>query len=233
MKSFMTFAVADQHDILARDGAALARGACSTNELATIEGALSSLPKGVAGVRLAGFPKLNSILEYDGAIGMLASALIGLQARPVRVLFFDKSESNNWALGWHQDRTIVVKERFEVEGFGPWTVKAGLQHVAPPAALLSRMLTIRLHLDPVSKTNAPLVVALGSHRRGRIAERDVKMAVEQSETLICLADRGDAWIYSTPILHASGRATKPQHRRVLQVDYASEELPRPLEWLGI
>lgn len=233
MKSFMTLATADQHDTLVRDGAALARGACSTDELAKIEEALARLPEGVAGVRLAGFPKLNSILEYDGAVGTLASALIGPQAQPVRALFFDKSEANNWALGWHQDRTIVVKKRFEVEGFGPWTVKAGLQHVAPPAALLSRMLTIRLHLDPVGKTNAPLVVALGSHRCGRIAERDVKMVVEQSESLYCLADRGDAWIYSTPILHASGRATEPQHRRVLQVDYASEPLPRPLEWQGI
>jgi hypothetical protein len=41
------------------------------------------------------------------------------------------------------------------------------------------------------------------------------------------------WAYSTPILHASELATAPRHRRVLQVDFAAEDLPGTLEWLGI
>jgi hypothetical protein len=32
----------------------------------------------------------------------------------------------DWALGWHQDRTIAVMERVEADGLGPWTVKSGL-----------------------------------------------------------------------------------------------------------
>jgi hypothetical protein len=48
-----------------------------------------------------------------------------------------------------------------------------------------------------------------------------------------LAEAGDVWAYSTPILHASERATEPTHRRVLQVDYAVGELPGGLAWLGV
>jgi hypothetical protein len=49
-------------------------------------------------------------------------------------------------------------ERVDVEGFGPWTVKSGLLHVAPLFDLLAGMLTLRVHLDPVPETNAPLLV---------------------------------------------------------------------------
>ena len=44
---------------------------------------------------------------------------------------------------------------------------------------------------------------------------------------------GDLWIYATSIVHASERARKPGRRRVLQVDYASGELPGGLQWLGV
>jgi hypothetical protein len=49
----------------------------------------------------------------------------------------------------------------------------------------------------------------------------------------CLAEAGDAWLYATPILHASDAAVEPKHRRVLQVDYAVGQLPSGLQWLGI
>jgi len=52
-------------------------------------------------------------------------------------------------LGWHQGRTIVVKQRIEVNGFGPWSIKSGMMHVEPPFDLLARMLTLRVLLDPV------------------------------------------------------------------------------------
>ena len=40
----------------------------------------------------------------------------------VLVLLFDKTPASNWALSWHQDRTIAAKQRADVEGFCPWTV---------------------------------------------------------------------------------------------------------------
>ena len=51
--------------------------------------------------------------------------------------------------------------------------------------------------------------------------------------MTCVAEAGDVWLYATPILHASEASHRPGHRRVLQVDYAAEELPGGLEWLGV
>lgn len=126
-----------------------------------------------------------------------------------------------------------MAERLEVPGFGPWSIKAGMPHVTPPPALLARMITLRVHLDPVPRSNAPLLVAPGSHRLGRIAEKDIAEAVARCGAAACLAEAGDAWAYSTPILHASEAASVPARRRVLQVDYAIDALPGGLRWLGV
>jgi len=126
-----------------------------------------------------------------------------------------------------------VKARADVDGFGPWTVKGGLVHVAPPFELLAGMATVRVHLDPVPASNAPLLIAPGSHRLGRIPEGEAPEVVRRCGAVACLADRGDAWLYSTPILHASEAAIAPARRRVLQVDFAAPGLPGGLEWLGV
>ncbi|WP_370073179.1 phytanoyl-CoA dioxygenase family protein [Novosphingobium sp. THN1] len=201
--------------------------------LSAIEAVTRDLPAERAGLRLNGQPGLRPLLDHRSLIGQAACHALGADAQPVRALLFDKSERTNWALGWHQDRTICVAERIETPGFGPWTNKQGMVHVAPPESILRDMVTLRIHLDAVPETNAPLLVASGSHRLGRIPERQVAAIIEQSQILTCLAERGDVWLYSTLILHASDAATQPMHRRVLQVDYSALALPNGLEWAGV
>lgn len=150
--------------------------------------------------------------------------------RPVRALLFDKSDAGNWALAWHQDRTIEVAERREVSGFGPWTVKQGRVHVAPPVALLERMMTVRFHLDPVDADNAPLLVAPGSHRHGLIPEDAIGEVVAQHAEVMCLAEAGSVWLYRTLILHGSARSSQGRRRRVLQIDLSADDLPGGLSW---
>lgn len=217
---------------LARDGVARFPAA-ATGCLPEMAAIAARLAPDQAGIRLHGIGGLPPLLEDGSPIGAVAAAAIGTEARAVRAILFDKSPAANWSLGWHQDRTIVVAERRAVPGFGPWTVKAGLLHVAPPFELLSRMVTLRIHLDPVTDDNAPLLVAPGSHRLGRIAEPDIEGIVDQCGVATCRAEAGDVWAYATPILHASDAARAPRRRRVLQVDYAAESLPGGLAWRGI
>ncbi len=198
-----------------------------------LEAALARLPKDEAGVRLHGIKALEPLLAIDGCIGAVAETVLGKSARPVRAILFNKSPEANWSLAWHQDRTICVKEKREAPGFGPWTVKNGMIHVAPPFDLLKRMVTLRAHLDDVPASNAPLLVAPGSHNYGRIAVEDVDEVVSRCGTATCIAKAGDVWLYATPILHASEAASLPTSRRVLQVDFAAEGLPYGLEWLGV
>jgi hypothetical protein len=161
-----------------------------------------------------------------------AAAWLGPDTRVVRILLLDKKPSANWALGWHQDRTIAVRARREVEGFGPWTVKRGIVHVAPPADLHAHMLTARLHLDDTGADNGALMIAPGSHRLGRIAEDEIELVVKRLGSVTNDAATGDVWFYSTPILHASARSQGERRRRVVQIDLAAFDLPGGLEWTG-
>lgn len=212
---------------LEEDGAAHLQGAAAPF-LDRLEAVLAGQPADQAGIRLHGVAGLAEILE-----AIVSRAAQHGRRRPVRAILFDKSEAANWALGWHQDRTIAVRARAEVPGYGPWSVKAGLPHVEPPFALIEAMRTIRIHLDPVPADNAPLLVAPGSHLLGRIPEPEIEAAAARCGTAACLANRGDIWIYATAILHASAASARPARRRVLQIDYSADTLPAPLGWLGI
>ncbi len=215
------------------DGAERFEGALDAAALGELLEVLAAQSTGRAGERLFGHQGLERFLASAGPIGALAASRSPGEVRPVRAILFDKTASTNWALAWHQDRVIAVRDRVEVAGFGPWSRKHGALHVAPPFDLLSRMLTLRVHLDPVPATNAPLLVAPGSHKLGRVAEADIPAAVASCGVVACLAEPGDVWMYATPILHASERAAAPTRRRVLQVDYAAEGLPGALDWLGV
>ncbi len=167
------------------------------------------------------------------ALTQIAAGLIGEAAFPVRAVAFDKTRETNWAVAWHQDRTVAVRERIEAEGFGPWSTKDGMVHVAPPIDVLRDMITLRLHIDACDDDNAPLKVAMGSHLLGMVAADRAAEIAAASPLGICHAEVGDVWAYSTLILHASERSRSSGRRRVLQVDFASELLPGGVEWRGV
>ena len=225
------------------DGAQHFPAAFTSSEVAALQRHFSNLPQDRPGTRLApprdgegdhakhggGGPSLARLIAPADAI---AASILGPGSPTVRAVLFDKTPQRNWALGWHQDRTIAVRERRDLPGFTDWTVKSGIAHCVPPFDLLARMLTLRIHLDPVAEANAPLIIAPGSHST-RWPEPEIPAAVARYGTHSCLAEAGDVWAYSTPILHASDRARVPDRRRVLQLLYSAENLPGGLEWLGI
>jgi len=208
---------------LERDGCLLLRSAVAGPALTLLADRLGSVK---AGARVSTRdPALEEVLA--ALLGIIASLLPG--ARAVRALWFDKTQQANWLVPWHQDRTIAVHECRDVPGYGPWSVKQGTCHVEPPFALLAAMLTVRLHIDDCPAENAPLEVAIGSHRE-RVAAAEAARQAEQFPRHLCLAASGDLWIYRTPILHRSARAATPGRRRVLQVDFCGQRLPGGLQW---
>jgi len=216
---------------LDRDGLALLPGLIDPAQLSVMQ-FLAEAHSG-AGTRIFGNPRLEAWLK-GGPVGATVRAIFGREVRPVRAILFDKNAEANWALGWHQDRTIAVRQQVRDEpGFDHWTIKSGVAHVEPPFSFIEKMVTARIHLDDVNDDNGPLLVSPGSHRFGRIGEADVDETVERCGTAACLAGRGDVWLYRTAILHASDKSRSEAPRRVLQVDYSSDDLPGQLEWLGI
>jgi len=160
----------------------------------------------------------------------LAEAILGESPKLVRSILFDKNPQANWDVAWHQDITIAVKARHDVPGFGPWSTKAGVTSVQPPAAVLERMLTIRLHLDACPADNGPLLVVPGSHRNGVLAVESIDPAACDRASVACIAQAGNAVLMRPLTLHASKKSANVAHRRVLHLDFAADPLPSPLEW---
>jgi ectoine hydroxylase-related dioxygenase (phytanoyl-CoA dioxygenase family) len=170
--------------------------------------------------RLARLPAIRSCVEE----------VLGTECFAVRALFFDKTEEANWAVPWHQDVTIAVKERREIPGYGPWSVKCGIPHVQPPTEVLERMLAVRIHLDACGEDKGPLRVLSGSHLFGVFPPGTIGTWLPRFTPQICPVSRGGLLLMRPLLLHASSSATQPGHRRVIHLEYASGELAKGLEW---
>jgi hypothetical protein len=225
---------------LARDGYAVLPGVLSRCEVELLLSGVTRLSDEEAvrqrggetyAVRnlLALVPAVRDVARSP-AVRSLVEPVLGPGAFVARALLLDKTPEANWNLGWHQDRAIAVRRRVEVPGFGPWSVKAGVPHVRPPASVLARMLTVRLHLDACHAGNAPLRVLPGSHAEGELDAAARRRWREQVEPVACLVPRGGALLMRPLLLHASGAAAEPSHRRVIHLEFAGQPLPGGLEW---
>jgi ectoine hydroxylase-related dioxygenase (phytanoyl-CoA dioxygenase family) len=141
----------------------------------------------------------------------------------VRVLYFDKPPEQSWALPWHKDFAIAVKDnRPPSEQFKRPTTKMGVPHVEAPEWLLEQMVTLRLHLDDITDENGPLKVVPGSHRGD-----------EKQSFVTILGPRGDVLMMRPLLSHCSNRSKEgtSRHRRILHFEFAGvEELPDGYEW---
>ena len=174
-------------------------------------------------------PALKTVASSE-EVRLPVEAVLGPDAFLVRATLFDKTEDANWKVPWHQDVTIAVSERRDTEGYGPWSIKAGVQHVQPPASVLRNMVTVRIHLDPCPATNGALRVMPGTHQLGRLDQNLVSNFVQEDLAITCEAEAGDALIMRPLLLHASSASQFPAHRRVLHFDFAIGELANGLVW---
>jgi ectoine hydroxylase-related dioxygenase (phytanoyl-CoA dioxygenase family) len=143
-------------------------------------------------------------------------------------IYFDKSELSNWFVAWHQDLTIVVDKKVDVEGYGPWTVKQNQFGVQPPLPILQYNITIRIHLDNTNEANGALKVIPGSHNKGVYRPETIKWNVETETT--CNVNAGGLMIMRPLLLHASNRTTNNQKRRVVHIEFSRADLDGGLGW---
>jgi len=93
------------------------------------------------------------------------------------------------------------------------------------------MVTLRLFIDDCDEDNGPLEVILGSHQHGRLPGRNLGDAVERGAVFVGRGRAGDVLVMKMLAVHSSKRAVSSNHRRVLHIDYATIDLPPPLEWM--
>jgi len=175
----------------------------------------------VAGIReLARYPAVRTVAE----------AVLGSGCGAVRGLLFDKTPAANWRVAWHQDLTIAVRERRDVPGYGPWSTKTGVPHVQAPAAVLERMLAVRVHLDDCGPDNGPLRVLPGSHRSGRLTTDEIAAWTARADAVECTVARAGILAFRPLLVHASSPARSPAHRRVIHLEFAAAALGDGLQW---
>ncbi len=160
----------------------------------------------------------------------MAQELLGDNARIVRSIYFDKTINSNWKVPIHQDNSIAVTQKHEVEGFAPWSVKAGVPHTQPPEKILDKMVTFRVHLDKATEDNGALRVISGSHKHGKMKQDDIVKFRNQSEIDLCEVDEGAIMVMRPLLLHESSAGQSPSRRRVLHLELSADRLPTPLEW---
>ena len=169
-------------------------------------------------------------LVSSASIRSLVDPIAGPEARVVRGIFFDKTPEANWKVPWHQDLTIAVRRRKEVEGFTGWSMKAGITHVQPPSRVLNEVLALRIHLDPTNEDSGALKVIPGSHTRGRLSADDIQKIKREIEPVVCSAKQGDVLAMRPLLLHSSSVSSNASHRRVIHLEFCSLKLPGGLEW---
>jgi hypothetical protein len=165
-----------------------------------------------------------------GEIRRWVEPILGPSAKAVRGILFDKTPSANWKVPWHQDLSIAVRERREVPGYGPWSMKAGVPHVQPSRHVLDNMLTVRLHLDECDLDNGPLRVLPGSHAEGVLSPIQQAAWRARGTEVACTVPAGGILLMRPLLMHASSPARAAGHRRVVHLEFAAAPLEGGLQW---
>ncbi|SDJ33201.1 phytanoyl-CoA dioxygenase family protein [Chryseobacterium jejuense] len=172
-------------------------------------------------------PEIKDFIFNDN-IKKIIREIFGDRYFVVKSIYFDKPETSNWYVAYHQDLTISVDKKLELSGFGPWTTKQNQFAVQPPLNILENIYTIRIHLDETDEHNGALKVVPESHSKGIYRPETIDWTVETEET--CKVDKGGVMLMKPLTLHGSNRTTNGKKRRVIHIEFSDRELPEVLQW---
>jgi len=166
--------------------------------------------------------KLPAVFEIASSSQLLeiAREILGGNVIPFRATLFDKSPKANWLVVWHQDTALPLRERRETPGWGPWSVKEGVNYAHAPASALEQVVALRLHLNDSTSENGPLRVLPRTHTLGVLTDDQIRNLAGRVEQVECLVPRGGVLAMRPLIVHASSKSATEAPRRVLHLEYA-------------
>ncbi len=215
------------------DGFEILNNFVSTKNLNTIiEDVVSSdIKRQKGGIRNAEkkYKSIKKLISSEKLFNRARNYLLN-DPKVVRVIYFDKTIENNWLVTWHQDRTVAVSERFELEGWGSWSVKDGTHHVQPPLEVLNNMVTFRVHLDAANEKNGCLKIMPCSHELGILSQDEINQYCNNHIPINCVVNKGDTLIMRPHLLHSSSKAVNPTNRRVVHIEFSGFCLPEGILW---
>lgn len=197
------------------------------SEIDTVRAALnlSSISRSRAGVRhTLRLPEVTA-LARDPRLLSVAQEILGEGAFPYHATLFDKSPASNWLVVWHQDTALPLRERRELQGWGPWSVKEGVVYAHAPANALRQVLALRVHLDDSTERNGPLRVLPRSHTRGVMTDEEIERLVPETTPVECVVQKGGVLAMRPLLVHSSSKSHDDSPRRVLHIEYAASAFP--------
>ena len=207
---------------LKEQGFAIVPGVLQDNDVERmfVELSQTTVPRSRAGIRHAMQIPAVAQLARDERFLEIARTALGTEAVPFRATIFDKSVSANWLVVWHQDTAQPLQQRIDKVGWGPWSVKDGLNYAHAPTEALSQIAALRVHLDDSTSDNGPLRVLPGTHNSGVLSDdaiHDLSMKIAAVE---CLTARGGIVVMRPLVVHASSKSGNDKRRRVVHIEYA-------------
>jgi hypothetical protein len=167
-------------------------------------------------------------LIFNNKLKSIIGQLFGEDFFVVKSIYFDKPETSNWFVSYHQDLTISVDKKLEIENFGPWTVKQNQFAVQPTLDILKNIFTIRVHLDDTNEDNGALKVIPKSHLKNIYRPENINWTTETE--IICNVSKGGLMIMKPLLLHGSNKTTNNKKRRVIHIEFSNQNLPTGLNW---
>jgi ectoine hydroxylase-related dioxygenase (phytanoyl-CoA dioxygenase family) len=208
---------------VSKDGFAILPKVISEREASNLIVSLQrgGLPRSRAGMRHAMKDAAVAAVARDIRLLELAREVLGAATVPFRATLFDKSPVSNWLVVWHQDTALPLQKRRDIPGWGPWSIKDGVNYAHAPASALEQVLALRLHLDDSVAENGPLRVLPGTHTLGVLTDASLHNLSTQIAAVDCLVRRGGILAMRPLVVHASSKSQSSAPRRVLHIEYAA------------
>jgi len=183
-----------------------------------------------AGIRHALRLAPIATLAGDPQLAEIACSVLGTKSFPFRATLLEKSPTSNWLVVWHQDTALPLRERIEVAGWGPWSVKERIDYAHAPAGVLSQILVLRIHLDDSTADNGPLRVLPRTHTLGVLTDDGIHDLGVRITPVDCVAAKGGVVAMRPLLVHASSKSRTEIPRRVLHIEYAAaDSIAAPLQ----
>lgn len=173
------------------------------------------------------FPEIKKLV-FNEKLKSVISSIAGEDFFIVKSIYFDKPETSNWFVAYHQDLTISVDNKENIEGFGPWTTKHNQFAVQPPLEFLENIFTIRIHLDETDENNGALKVVDESHSKQIYRPETIDWNIEKES--FCSVKSGGIMLMKPLLLHGSNRTSNQKRRRVIHIEFSNMSLPSQIKW---
>lgn len=172
-------------------------------------------------------PEVLPLLLNDN-FKMLVKTVMGTNCFITKSIYFDKPETSNWFVSYHQDLTISVDKKIELEDYKNWTTKQNQFSVQPSIDILENITTFRIHLDDTTSENGALKVIEKSHLKKIFRPESINFNEEKEVS--CNVKKGGIMLMKPLTLHASNRTINHKKRRVIHVEISHQELPHGINW---